>query len=239
MSGMLASVRSLEEAHIVFNAGADIIDLKEPESGALGAVSYDVAKTVVKDFKNKILISATIGDLPIDADIIDKAIRKMAVTNVDIIKVGIFSNSLTTEFLNCFQKHTKKGVKIVLVFFADQAIDIGPVFKSIDSNIIYGVMLDTADKHSGPLLKHRTLKQLSSFINLAKGKNLISGLAGSLRSQDISIILPLQADYLGFRGALCDQSQRTSFLDELSVYRIRSKIPDSSLNLVESNIELT
>ncbi|MEJ2115924.1 MAG: (5-formylfuran-3-yl)methyl phosphate synthase, partial [Gammaproteobacteria bacterium] len=37
MTGMLASVRNLEEAMMVYQGGADIIDLKEPNEGALGA----------------------------------------------------------------------------------------------------------------------------------------------------------------------------------------------------------
>jgi len=37
MTGMLASVRNLEEAKLVYEGGADIIDLKEPNDGALGA----------------------------------------------------------------------------------------------------------------------------------------------------------------------------------------------------------
>ncbi|HWT37209.1 MAG TPA: (5-formylfuran-3-yl)methyl phosphate synthase, partial [Paraburkholderia sp.] len=39
MIRMLASVRNLDEARDAAGAGADLIDLKEPGAGALGAVS--------------------------------------------------------------------------------------------------------------------------------------------------------------------------------------------------------
>lgn len=239
MSGMLASVRSLDEAHIVSNAGAEILDLKAPEQGALGAVSHDVVRSVVDIYKNKNLISATIGDLPMDERIIDMAINDMAKTDVDIVKVGIFNNILTEDLIKCFRKQSEQGVRIVLVFFADEIMDMEAIFESIDSNIIYGVMLDTANKQSGSLLKHKTTVELGQFVTMSADNNLISGLAGSLKIGDINSLLDLRADYLGFRGALCDQSRRTSSIDELSVYRVRSKIPQSTLNLIDNKIELT
>ena len=38
MTGMLASVRNLKEAEMVCRGGTDIVDIKEPRHGALGAV---------------------------------------------------------------------------------------------------------------------------------------------------------------------------------------------------------
>ncbi|MGH7006176.1 MAG: (5-formylfuran-3-yl)methyl phosphate synthase, partial [Alphaproteobacteria bacterium] len=40
MTGFLASVQSIAEARTAFQEGADIIDLKAPSRGALGAVSF-------------------------------------------------------------------------------------------------------------------------------------------------------------------------------------------------------
>ena len=47
MTGMLASVRNLEEAKMVYQGGADIIDIKEPNEGALGAVPLSQIHHVV------------------------------------------------------------------------------------------------------------------------------------------------------------------------------------------------
>ena len=54
--------------------------------------------------------------------------------------------------------------------------------------------------------------------------NLLCGLAGSLRLDDIARLAPLQADYLGFRGALCVQQQRTAQLDEVRLRQIRDAL---------------
>ena len=59
MTGMLASVANLHEANIVMQAGADIIDLKNPEKGALGAVEVDIARTIVNQV-SQCQVSATV-----------------------------------------------------------------------------------------------------------------------------------------------------------------------------------
>ena len=48
MTGFLASVTSAAEAEIVLAAGADIIDLKDPHSGALGALPSPVTREAVR-----------------------------------------------------------------------------------------------------------------------------------------------------------------------------------------------
>lgn len=239
MSGMLASVRSLDEAGIVFQAGVDIIDLKAPEQGALGAVDYSIVREVVEKYSDKNLVSATIGDLPMEASLLNHAINKMASTGVDFVKVGIFDQRLSEDIFSCFKSKVEQGVKLILVFFADQFSHLNSIRRIIRSDYAHGVMLDTAGKSSGSLLSYKNISELSQFIELAKSAGLITGLAGSLRLQDINILLPLGADYLGFRGALCEESDRTAYLDELAVYRIRSKIPSSELKLINKQVELT
>ncbi|OYV19732.1 MAG: hypothetical protein CG441_670, partial [Methylococcaceae bacterium NSM2-1] len=47
MTGMLASVNSLAEALLALSADVDIIDLKQPALGALGALDIDTVKQIV------------------------------------------------------------------------------------------------------------------------------------------------------------------------------------------------
>ena len=63
MSHMLASVNSLEEALLLQGHNVDIIDLKQPAQGALGALSTAVVADIVAQLKPNAKISATIGDL--------------------------------------------------------------------------------------------------------------------------------------------------------------------------------
>ena len=64
MTMMLASVRSLDEALFALEAGADLIDLKEPSHGALGALDHAAVRVCVQAIGGRRPVSATIGDIP-------------------------------------------------------------------------------------------------------------------------------------------------------------------------------
>ena len=92
MTGMLASIKNLREAEFVLNANVDIIDLKQPEFGALGALPVELVAEIVQKINSRCPVSATVGDLPMDADVIFKAVSEMAKTGVDFVKIGFFPN---------------------------------------------------------------------------------------------------------------------------------------------------
>ena len=50
---LLISVTSIEEASFALENGADIIDLKDPSAGALGALPIDEIKLIVSFVHNK------------------------------------------------------------------------------------------------------------------------------------------------------------------------------------------
>ena len=54
---------------------------------------------------------------------------------------------------------------------------------------------------------------LYDFVSKAQSLGLRSGLAGSLSKAHVDVLLSIGPSYLGFRGALCDQSKRTATLN--------------------------
>jgi len=225
MTGMLASVRNLEEAKLVYQGGADIIDLKEPNDGALGAVPLSQIHHVVDDLWEKCLISATIGDLPADHTQINEKVIQTAETGVDYVKVGMFSDRHIETCLPSLIHCTNKGIAIIAVFFADMEFDVDFAIQVAADARLKGVMLDTARKGSGSLLSHRNIMQLEYFVNRAKQNELLTGLAGSLKTQDIPTLVKADPDYIGFRTALCDKKQRTANLDQQAIDSVRKAIP--------------
>ncbi len=233
MTGMLASVSNLQEAKIALRENVDIIDLKDPSQGALGAVGIEIAEEVVEFVSGQCLVSATIGDLPMQATLIADAITTMAATGVDIIKVGVFDD-LTDEVIASLQEQAIRGVKgidgrqftIVIVFFVDKGLDLEKISDLAKAGI-RGVMLDTADKTKGNLRSHMQDKEIESFVSLTRSYGLLAGLAGSLKASDIAPLLELEPDYLGFRGALCQDHSRIQALNSSSVRIIRSLITNA------------
>jgi uncharacterized protein (UPF0264 family) len=225
MTGMLASVRNLEEAKLVYQGGADIIDLKEPNQGALGATPIAEIHRVVDDLWEKCIISATIGDLPADAAEINNKIMQTAETGVDYVKVGMFSERHIETCLPNLVHCANKGISMIAVFFADMEFDVDNAINAASNARLKGVMLDTARKGSGSLLVHKNILQLEYFVNRAKQKDLLTGLAGSLGTEDVPTLLKASPDYIGFRTALCDSNIRIGSLNIQSIQSVRNTIP--------------
>ncbi|MBK8814371.1 MAG: (5-formylfuran-3-yl)methyl phosphate synthase [Methylococcaceae bacterium] len=223
MTGMLASVNSLEEALTVAGAEVDIIDLKEPRAGALGALQVTLVKEIVLALKGRCPVSATVGDLPMQPELVYSAAQVMADTGVDYVKIGIFPNGEITGVLEML-KTIALDKNLIAVLFADSRPDF-QLIDSIKSANFCGVMLDTFDKSKGSLTSVMTLSEISAFVRYAKSHQLLCGLAGSLSADDIPLLLPVESDYLGFRGALCEKHNRVERLSIHEVQRIRKQIP--------------
>lgn len=216
----LASVTSLDEARLAARHGADIIDLKNPAAGALGALEAGTIAGIVAGLRGRQLLSATIGDMPLVPDRVGEAVRQTADHGVDIVKVGWFSDHLPANMLPVLQQAAADGIRLVVVLFAEYGTQIG-YLAQLAATGIHGVMLDTCDKATGSLRDKVKDGALADFIRIARQCELVSGLAGSLQQSDIVPLLHLQPDYLGFRGALCGTGERTAGLEAMAVESVR------------------
>ncbi|MDP3009832.1 MAG: (5-formylfuran-3-yl)methyl phosphate synthase [Methylococcales bacterium] len=219
MTGMLASVNSIAEAVLVFNAQVDIIDLKQPERGALGALDTDLVCQIVAEIAGRCPVSATVGDLPMQPELVFNAVKAMAHTGVDYVKIGFFPDGDWYATVEKIAELTPKNA-LIAVLFADAQPDFF-IITALKQAGFAGVMLDTMDKHKGSLTQVMTCADIAQFVALAKSHSLLCGLAGSLRLDDIATLMPYRADYLGFRGALCEQHQRTGRLDQQAIAKIK------------------
>ena len=223
MTGMLASVNSLSEALLVLDAQVDIIDLKQPAAGALGALDTAVIKDIVARCHGLRPVSATIGDLPMQPERVFTAVKAMAETDVDYIKIGIFPYGDALSMIEKLAELAKQHLALIAVLFADRQPDLALV-GALKNAGFKGVMLDTMDKRNGSLPQVMSQTEIARFVGLVKEQQLICGLAGSLRLEDIADLLPYQPDYLGFRGALCVRHDRVGQLDKTAVRQIRQAI---------------
>jgi (5-formylfuran-3-yl)methyl phosphate synthase len=220
MTGLLASVTAAAEAELAMAGGADIIDLKDPLAGALGAVPAPVIRHAVQVIAGRRTVSATAGDLPMQPGVVVDAAERIAGLGVDIVKVGFFPGGDPAGCIDALARLAARGTRIVAVLFADQAPDLALIDRLQEAGFA-GAMLDTADKRAGSLRRHMDDVSLADFVDRVRHRHMISGLAGSLTLADVAPLDRLAPDYLGFRGALCSAG-RTSALDIERVRAVRS-----------------
>ncbi len=233
MTGMLASVNSLDEALLIINTPIDIIDLKQPNQGSLGALPIKTVTRIVQAVNHIKPVSATIGDLPMQADVIYKAVSAMTKTGVDYIKIGFFPGGDWQGTVEKLAALSKQNHQLIAVLFADTQPDFNFI-KSLKSAGFTGVMLDTMNKASGSLTQVMTLSKINEFVSASKHFRLVCGLAGSLKKQDIPQLIKLSVDYLGFRGALCKGHNRTAQLNEDAIYSILCHFEKKDIQLEET-----
>ena len=219
---LLASVASLAEVETACRLGADILDLKDPAKGALGAWPTALLAPAVACVAGRRPVSATVGDLPMRPEPLLAAARRTAALGVDIVKIGFFAGGDQRACAAALAAAAQDGVRLVAVLMADQEPDLG-VLPILAAAGFLGAMLDTADKAGGGLRRHLPDPVLGGFVARARSLGLLTGLAGSLAVPDIAPLAALEPDYLGFRGALC-AGGRTGGLDPAAFARVRAAI---------------
>lgn len=224
MTLFLASVRDATEAEAALSAGADVIDLKDPSNGALGAVAPKVASEAIAAIAGRAPVSMTIGDMPMSPERVRDAVLERASLGADYVKFGLFPEGDARASLDRLRPLAKE-VGLVAVVFADCRPAFDAVAAATATGAV-GIMLDTMNKRSGALLDHIDCGDLAEFVSRGKAEGLLVGLAGSLRVEHVPSLLALNPDLLGFRGALC-QGSRSGSLDREACRTIRSLIPSA------------
>jgi len=223
----LASVTSADEAETALHAGADVIDAKDPSSGALGALDAEVVREIVERIAGRAPVSATVGDLPADPAKLVAAARSMASTGVDLVKVGFFGDADPRLAIAALGEADLGRARLVAVLMADRGPDFA-LLPHLARHGFTGAMLDTADKANGRLTTVLAADRVAAFVTAAHAANLFAGLAGSLRKTDIAGLARLRPDVLGFRGALCAEGRATA-LDPTRVAAVRAALDTDPL----------
>ncbi len=225
---LLISVTSLDEAQIALENGADFIDLKNPNAGALGALPISIVQSVVayvKQTNPKNITSATIGDVPMQADLLCDCVAKTLETKVDYIKIGFFEAIDYQASLNALNHSARLGAKLIAVLFAEKTYPKN-LIEAIKQAGFVGVMLDTAEKNGRSLLDNFDEAMMLAFARESVNNALIFGFAGSLKSQHIAQLKKLKPTYLGFRGGVCENNLRTSLIRPEKIRQIKKMLMD-------------
>ena len=209
---LLISVRSVDEAMLAAQGGADFIDLKEPGAGALGGLAVETIAAIVAALRchgSTLPISATIGDVPMsEGGRIAQCVAAVGACDVDYVKVGIERVPQAPAVLDAL---AACGRPVVPVFIADRGLEWAHVARACALGFP-GVMADTADKRAGSLFDVVTLEELRRFVAVVRDADAIAGLAGALRLAHVPALRALGPDFAGFRTAVC-VGERSSALD--------------------------
>lgn len=206
MTGLLVSVRNVAEARDALAGGADVIDIKEPKRGALGAADAKVWRAVVAKVDGRVPVSAALGELAVDAAEQVAAV----VAGIGFVKIGLARCAAVGDWRARWQRAREllpAKVQIVPVAYGDWRLAEAPspdevleLARSSDSRMM---LVDTYSKSAGNLLDLVAWKELLALSRNATDAGVRLVLAGSLAAETIGRVWELQPAYVGVRGAAC------------------------------------
>jgi uncharacterized protein (UPF0264 family) len=222
---LLVSPMNIEEARAAMAGGADILDVKNPKEGSLGANFPWAIREVASLAKGKVPVSATIGDLDYKPGTASLAALGAAVSGADYIKAGLLgvktADQAADMLVNIVRavKDFDRRKRVVASAYSDfgRVGSISPmllvdVAKSSGADV---VMVDTAIKDGRSTFEFMSEQELSKFISAGQGLGLEVAIAGTIGFQDLDLLKRLNPDIIGVRGIVCGGDRRSSIMPEL------------------------
>jgi uncharacterized protein (UPF0264 family) len=217
---LLISPKNETEAVEAIAGGADIIDVKNPQEGPLGANFPWIIRQIRQVTPANIEVSCTLGEAPNRPGSMALASLGAATTGVNYVKAGLYGLKTLEEAVYLMRNVTKAAkeynpsIKVVVSGYADAArvstVDpllVPKIAREAQADI---AMLDTAIKDGKNLFTFLTKPQLQRFVDAAHSYGLKAALAGSLQREDLPAVYALGADVAGLRGAACTLSDRVN-----------------------------
>jgi uncharacterized protein (UPF0264 family) len=229
---LLVSVTDADEARVAVEAGVDIVDVKNPAEGSLGAPAPGVIGRVRKVVPPERPVSAAIGDMPNLPGTAALAALGAARSGAAYVKVGLWGTSATDEavaVLRAVREAIDGGAAVIAAAYADaervagRPLPPGDVVEAARRAGVGGCLLDTALKDGRGLFEWLTPEALEALVGAGHAAGLEMALAGALRAEDLGLVRATGADIAGVRAAACRDGRRTAPLDAERIWRLRSE----------------
>jgi uncharacterized protein (UPF0264 family) len=216
---LLVSVASAAEARRALAGGADIIDVKDPREGALGAPAPRVLSAIARAVGTAVPVSVALGDLPDLPHTAALAARGAALSGAAYVKVGlrgVRELDRAVAIVRAVADAVRPQAAVIAAAYADaHALDppaLSPACLPVvvERAGIAGALVDTFVKDGRGLYAWLSESELADLVARTRRAGGIFALAGQLRRGELRRVA---ADVVGVRSAVCRGGDRTGELD--------------------------
>ncbi len=207
---LLVSVRNLNEALVASQCGVDIIDVKEPRRGSLGAAAAGTLRQIAEQLRPGDVLSAAMGEL-------NDRQRRLCPNGYTFAKIGLAGCELQPDWAQRWCRWANDISSVaqpVAVGYADfkrcaapHPLDIAEAACREGHGLF---LLDTHHKDGQCLFDLLTKLELANWIRHLHRLPMQVAVAGSLEIHHISEIAAMGAEIVAVRGAACQRSRRES-----------------------------
>ncbi len=217
---LLVSPRDIPEARK--SLAADIIDVKKPSEGSLGA-NFPWVIREIKSISTK-PVSAAIGDFDYKPGGASLAAYGAACSGADYIKVGLMFDGIekASDLIESVVKAVKDEFpekKVVISAYSDYVrlgsispFDMAPLVAEAGADL---AMIDTGIKDGKSTFDFMDEAALTRFTWKNHDMGIGTAIAGALKMEDIPLLKRINPDIIGVRGMVCGGDRNASIREEL------------------------
>lgn len=230
---LLVSVISAEEVAAALGGGADIVDVKNPAEGSLGAPAPADLRRIRACAPHPQKVSVAIGDVPDLPGTVALAALGAAACGADYVKVGLRGPRTEAAAVRlmravCDALADYPAVSVIAAAYADavraDTLDPRLLPHIAQAAGVSGCLLDTAVKDGRPIFEFLPADVIGSLVREAHNAGLLFALAGSLNPASLPLIRDLGVDVVGVRSAACRDGRRAGPLDASRVRELRDRM---------------
>jgi hypothetical protein len=226
---LLISIVNIKELRKIIDVGCDIVDIKNPAEGSLGANHPNIIKKVIQMINGRYEVSGTIGDLPYLPGTASLAALGMAQLGVDYVKAGLYGVRDYGEALKMLRwivEAVKNGLsktRVIACAYADYKF-INSINPGMLPDIAYeagadGVLIDLKKKSDKKVFSYIDDETLRRIARRCHNNGLTIALSGSLDIGDVDRLVDLDIDIMGVRRGVC--SERSWLRGEIDPEKVR------------------
>ena len=217
---LLVSPRDIPEARK--SLADDIIDVKKPSEGSLGA-NFPWVIREIKSISTK-PVSAAIGDFDYKPGGASLAAYGAACSGADYIKVGLMFDGIekASDLIESVVKAVKDEFpekRVVISAYSDylrlgsiSPFDMAPLVAEAGADL---AMIDTGIKDGKSTFDFMDEASLTRFTWKNHDLGIGTAIAGALKMEDIPVLKRINPDIIGVRGMVCGGDRNASIREEL------------------------
>jgi uncharacterized protein (UPF0264 family) len=217
---LLVSVRSAAEAEAALAGGADLIDVKEPKRGSLGAADARTLAAVLTTVAGLRPVSAALGELRESFWKGPPALPGLAYVKWGLSGFRGHAAPLWQWELTCAVRRLAEvnaGCKAVAVAYADweraEAPPPDEVLALAAELRLGAFLLDTWGKDGRTLLDWLPAAEVARLCERGRAAGLPVALGGSLGPAQLAALAAARPDWFAVRGAACCNGDRSAAVE--------------------------
>ena len=217
---LLVSPQDIPEARR--SLAADIIDVKKPSEGSLGA-NFPWVIREIKALSTK-PVSAAIGDFDDKPGGASLAAYGAACSGADYIKVGLMFDGIdkASDLIESVVKAVKDEFpekRVVISAYSDYVrlgsispFDMAPLVAKAGADL---AMIDTGIKDGKSTFDFMDEATLTRFTWKNHDLGIGTAIAGAMKMEDIPVLKRINPDIIGVRGMVCGGDRNASIREDL------------------------